>query len=178
MIWRGEEHQTVFILGAGATRGAIGHVLLNQKRLKPPLNGDFFKVAKTYVSAHKPTSDIRGRYTRLRAALKDEFKLKGDPMMEEAFSLLYVSKDFPGVFGTGRGRRPRRGTRREIADFLRLTFGMLSALDEQRDRPTLYDEMAKSVGPRDTIITLNYDTTLDSALVRAGWDPRAGYGLM
>jgi hypothetical protein len=178
MIWRGEDRPTVFILGAGATRGAIGHVLLNQKRLKPPLNGDFFKVAKTYATAHKPTSDIHGRYAKLRAALKADFKLKGEPMMEEAFSLLYVSKDFPGVFGTGRGRRPKRGTRREIADFLKLTFGMLSALDDQHARHTLYDDMANSVGPGDTIITLNYDTTLDSALVRAGWDPRAGYGLM
>ena len=147
MIWRGEDRPTVFILGAGATRGAIRHVLVNRKRLKPPLNGDFFRVAKTYVSAHNPTSDIHARYRKLRAALKTEFKLKGDPMMEEAFSLLYVSKDFPGVFGTGRGRRPKRGTRREIADFLRITFGMLSALDQRHlNGDTLYDAMARSLG--------------------------------
>ncbi len=178
MIWKGQDHPTVFILGAGATRGAIGHVVLNRKRLKPPLNGDFFRVAKTFVSAHSPTSQIKNRYTQLLAALKAEFKLTGDPKMEEAFSLLYVSKDFPGVFGTGRGRRPRHGTRKEIGDFLRITFGVLGALDEQSARDTLYDSMAKSVGANDTIITLNYDTTLDSALVRAGWDPKVGYGLM
>jgi hypothetical protein len=98
--------------------------------------------------------------------------------MEEAFSLLYVSKDFPGVFGTGKGRKPKPGTRKEIADFLTITFGMLASLDGTKPRVALYDDLAASLGPRDTIITLNYDTTLDSSLVRAGWDPRVGYGLM
>lgn len=178
MIWRGEDRRTVFILGAGATRGALGHVLVNHKRLKPPLNGDFFRVAKTFVNAHAATTGLQGRYTKLRVALKDEFKLKGDPQMEEAFSLLYVSKDFPGVFGSAKGRKPKPGTRREIADFLTITFGILTALDGTRPRFALYDDLAASLGPSDTIITLNYDTTLDSALVRVGWDPRSGYGLM
>ena len=178
MIWKGQDRRTVFVLGAGATRGALGHVMVNRKRLKPPLNGDFFRVAKTFVNAHAESSGLRGRYTRLLAALKDEFKLKGDPQMEEAFSLLYVSKDFPGVFGSGRGRRPKPGTRREISDFLTITFGMLAALDGTKARVALYDQLAESLGPRDAIITLNYDTTLDSALVRAGWNPRAGYGLL
>ncbi len=178
MIWKGDDCRTVFILGAGATRGALGHVVVNRKRLKPPLNGDFFSVAKTFVNAHAESSGLRARYTKLRAALKDEFKLKGDPQMEEAFSLLYVSKDFPGVFGTGRGRKPKTGTRREISDFLTITFRMLAALDGTKSRVALYDHLAESLGPRDTIITLNYDTTLDSALVRSGWDPRVGYGLM
>jgi hypothetical protein len=178
MIWAGHDRRTVFILGAGATRGALGHVTINRKRIKPPLNGDFFRVAKTFVSAHAESSGLRGRYTKLRKALKDEFKLKGDPQMEEAFSLLYVSKDFPGVFGSGRGRRPQPGTRKEISDFLTITFGMLAALDGTKSRVALYDQLAGSLGSRDAVITLNYDTTLDSALVRAGWDPRAGYGLL
>ena len=88
MIWKGQDRRTVFIFGAGATRGALGHVMINRKRLKPPLNGDFFRVAKTFVNAHAESSGLRGRYTKLLAALKDEFKLKGDPQMEEAFSLL------------------------------------------------------------------------------------------
>lgn len=178
MIWKGEDRRTVFVLGAGATRGALGHVLVNRKRLKPPLNGDFFRVARTFVNAHAERSGLRGRYARLRSALKDEFKLKGEPPMEEAFSLLYVSKDFPGVFGTGKGRKPKPGTRKEIADFLTLTFGVLAALDGTKSRVTLYDDLAATLGPRDTVITLNYDTTLDSSLFRAGWDPRVGYGLM
>jgi hypothetical protein len=178
VIWKGEDRRTVFVLGAGATRGAIGHVVINRKLLKPPLNGDFFRVAKTFVNAHAESSGLRGRYTNLRTALKDEFKLKGDPQMEEAFSLLYVSKDFPGVFGSRKGRRPKPGTRREIADFLTITFGLLAALDRTSTRLNLYDHLAESLGAQDTILTLNYDTTLDSALVRAGWDPRVGYGLM
>jgi hypothetical protein len=98
--------------------------------------------------------------------------------MEEAFSLLYVSKDFPGIYGKRRGRRPRTGSRREISDFLRITFGMLAALDKETVENNLYDNLAAAIGPEDTIITLNYDTTLDSALVRVGWNPVRGYGLM
>src|SRR5205814_876324 len=35
----------------------------------------------------------------------------------------------------------------------------------------------KRLGPDDAIISLNYDTLLDAALVRAGWDPKKGYGI-
>jgi hypothetical protein len=45
-------YKTVFFLGAGASRGAVDHVLLDQKRIKPPLNNDFFKIAATFARAH------------------------------------------------------------------------------------------------------------------------------
>lgn len=43
----------MFLLGAAASRGAVPHVLVEstQKRLKAPLNCDFFDVAKTLVRA-------------------------------------------------------------------------------------------------------------------------------
>ncbi len=49
MVIDGKNYKTTFILGAGATRGAIQHVLVNRKRIMPPLNADFFKVAQTYA---------------------------------------------------------------------------------------------------------------------------------
>src|SRR5262249_52891604 len=42
----------------------------------------------------------------------------------------------------------------------------------------LYRDLVSCLEPEDTIITLNYDTLLDSALVSSGWDPAKGYGLM
>ena len=97
--------------------------------------------------------------------------------MEEAFSLLYVSKDFPEIY-VRRGRHRVAGVRKEIEDFLRLTFGILSAIELKVGQDNLYNRLAERLEPGDTILTLNYDTLLDSALVSAGWSPAKGYGLM
>ncbi len=169
--------RTVFLLGAGATRGAVRHVLLNGKRLKPPLNGDFFKVADTFARAHGGASAESKRLKRLRKAFKEDLPVRGVPTMEEAFSLLYIAKDFPEIYKGSRGRKPTPGERQEIEDFLRLVFGILISLDSTAHTNTGYDRLATKLGADDVIITLNYDTLLDSALRRRGWDPRAGYGL-
>jgi hypothetical protein len=50
-------------------------------------------------------------------------------------------------------------------------------LDRKTDGPTGYDRLASRLASSDTIITLNYDTMLDSALHRNGWDPANGYAL-
>jgi hypothetical protein len=97
--------------------------------------------------------------------------------MEEAFSLLYVSKDFPEIY-VRRGRPREAGTRREIEDFLRLTFGILSAIETGVSHQNLYSQLVSHLQPQDTLLTLNYDTLLDSALIEAGWDPAKGYGLL
>ncbi len=97
--------------------------------------------------------------------------------METAFSLLYTAKDFPEIYASRPGPKPDAGERRELEDFLSLLFGILFVLDHSCDRTTGFDRLTEVLGPSDTFITLNYDTTLDSALVRRGWDPRSGYGL-
>ncbi len=179
MIWKGKDRKTVFILGAGATRGALSHVVVNRKRLRPPLNRDFFSVVETFVRANPDKDGFRTRYERIRQAFQDEFPTRGRwPIgMEEAFSLLYVSKDFPEIYGTGQGRRRQAGSRIEIEDFLRLTFAILATIEANSKSKTLYDGLVSKLGPEDCLITLNYDTLLDSALVRSGWDPNMGYGL-
>lgn len=178
MIWQGTDRRTVFILGAGATRGALLHVLINGKRIQAPLNGDFFKVAERFVTATQGDG-FRTRYQRIRNVFKHEFPTRGRwPItMEEAFSLLYVSKDFPEIYGSRRGRRRRAGSRKEIEDFLRLTFGILTAIESKASAKTLYDRLVCRLGPNDALVTVNYDTLLDYALVRAGWNPAVGYGL-
>ncbi len=166
--------KTAIILGAGATRGAIGHVLLKRKRLKAPLNFDFFKVAETYARAKGPAATARLK--RLRHVFKTELPLGRDLTLEQAFSLLYVAKDFPEVFRTRPGKKPAAGHSGDIYDFLDLLFGVLYELDHQTEE-TGYDELVGALESGDSILTLNYDTCLDSALHRAGWNPKTGYKL-
>ncbi len=179
MIWKGRDRKTFFILGAGATRGAFTHALLNRKRIRAPLNSDFFKVVETFVRAQKNHGGFRARYERIRKVFKDEFPTRGRwPIgMEEAFSLLYVSKDFPEIYRAPQGRHRQAGSRREIEDFLRLTFAILTVIESKVATDTLYDRLVANVGPQDCIMTLNYDTMLDSALVRSGWNPARGYDI-
>ena len=178
MIWNKTSRKTVFILGAGATRGAFSHVVLNRRRIRAPLNWDFFKIAKTFAAAQR-NGGFQERYDRIRKVFREEFPTRGRwPIpMEEAFSLLYVSKDFPEIYVT-RGRRRQAGTRKEIEDFLRLTYGILSTIESKAPEQNLYSQLIAQLEPQDTLITLNYDTLVDSALVDAGWDPQAGYGLI
>lgn len=69
------------------------------------------------------------------------------------------------------------GDSQEIEDFLRLTSDILTLIDRDCDSRTEYDALAAALHPGDVLISLNYDTMLDSALVRRGWDPRHGYGI-
>jgi hypothetical protein len=167
----------VFLLGAGATRGAISHVVVNKKRVKAPLNSDFFKVAETYARAMGNDSQGYRRLSRLRKVFTDEIPIRGYPTMEEAFSLLFIAKDFPEIYKVGPGKRPLPGTRKEIEDFLYLTFEILALLDLENERTTGYDRLATVLRADDTVVSLNYDTLLDSALVRRGWNPKVGYRL-
>lgn len=180
MIWNGVRRKTTFILGAGATRGAFRHVRVNGKMIRAPLNWDFFNVVRAFVEAQGRHSGFAQRYRRVRKVFRDEFPRRGrwSIGMEEAFSLLYVSKDFPEIYVPRRGRHRHAGTRREIEDFLRLTFGILSAIEEKVPPQNLYRRLVSHLTPGDTILTLNCDTLLDSALVDAGWHPEKGYGLI
>lgn len=177
MIIRGKSKRTVFLLGAGATRGAVPHVLVRGKRVRPPLNSDFFDVAETLARARGEGSATARRLLRIKKIFKTELPAKWPPPMETAFSLLYTAKDFPEIYASGPGRKPTAGERRELNDFLTLLFDILFVLDKQSPDANGYDRLASVLESNDTLITLNYDTVLDSALVRRGWDPKTGYGL-
>src|SRR5207249_13322 len=101
---------------------------------------------------------FRARYRRIREVFREEFPTRGRwPLpMEEAFSLLFVSKDFPEIY-VRRGRRRQAGTRKEIEDFLRLTFGILSAIEVEVNPDNLYAKLASKLETGDKVLTLNYD---------------------
>lgn len=173
----GKSIPAVFILGAGATRGSIPHVLVNRKRIKPPLNFDFFKVAEAFARAKGPGSATAKRLARIKTIFQTDLPASWPPPMETAFSLLYTAKDFPEIYTSRPGPKPYPGERQELDDFLSLLFDILNAVDRETKGETGYDRLAGALEDGDTIITLNYDTMVDSALVRRGWDPRNGYAL-
>ena len=178
MFLNGQNKRTVLILGSGATRGALPHVVFNRKLIKPPLNSDFFKIAQTYARACGASSAEAKRVKRLDRVFREYLPIRKDSLtMESAFSLLFMAKDFPEIYSAPRGRRRTPGDRQEIEDFMLLTFDILTLLDRKHNTDTEYDKLAAALRPDDCVITLNYDTLLDSALVRRGWDPRQGYGI-
>ena len=174
MIVNNKSRRTVLLLGAGASRGAVKHIVVNKKRIRPPLNADFFAVAETLARASGPNTATSNRLRRLKKLFKTDLPAKWPPPMETAFSLLYTAKDFPEIYASRPGRKPSAGERQELNDFLALLFDMLTVLDKKSDSNG-YDRMVSVLEAEDTIITLNYDTLLDSALVRHGWDPQIGY---
>jgi len=142
------------------------------------LNSDFFGVAETYALACGAASAEAKRVERLKRVFREYLPVKRDSLtMEVAFSLLFMAKDFPQIYSGTRGRRRAPGDSQEIEDFLCLTFDILTLLDRADRADTLYDTLAAVLRPHDAVVTLNYDTLFDSALVRKGWDPRRGYGV-
>lgn len=169
--------RTVLILGAGATRGAIGDVLVKRKHVRAPLNADFFIVAEKLAEAEGENSYVAARLRRVKRALREDLLTPWPPPMETAFSLLYTMKDFPEIYANRRGKKPAPGERHELEDFLVLLTRILAAVDRTVPEGNGYDRLASVLNESDTVITLNYDTALDSALVRRGWDPRTGYAI-
>lgn len=98
--------------------------------------------------------------------------------MEAIFSMLYASKDFPDVYRKKPGRRPKSFI--EIDDFLVLTMRIFHEVKKHATKSNshnLYKKLAHFLENNDAIISLNYDTLIDTALMDYGWDAKKGYGL-
>lgn len=170
---------TTVLMGAGATRGALRGFNQAGSRIVAPLNGDFLSVIKRFVKAQDNKS-LSDSLTRLTDFLINNIGLPksgNDPTMEDIFSYIYASKDFPSVYARDRGRKPK--SLREINDFLTLSSRLFAAVETsaaQTDSTNHYRTLVRSLEKNDTLITLNYETVLDCALAQAGWDSRTGYG--
>jgi hypothetical protein len=98
--------------------------------------------------------------------------------MEEVFNILFISKDLPEIFRRS-GPRRQPGFRREIQDFLRVLVGLLRFVQQNPSYPEKIDHhlaLARSLTDGDTVLSLNYDTFADYALLQTGWNPSIGYG--
>ena len=170
--------KTVVLLGAGATRGALKGFHMGGTTVIVPINADFLPVAQRFASA-KGKKSLRDKVVRLKNFIYNELgeRKSRTPPMEEIFSILYSSKDFMEIYKKKKGRKA--AYLREIQDF----FGLLGAIFRevetyayQQQKTNFYKNLAKLVEDGDTIISLNYDTLMDKALVEQGWNPKRGYG--
>lgn len=171
--------RTTFILGSGATRGAIKGFNYGGCRVRPPTNNDFLTVVASFVSASK-NKDLKERLHRLFNFIYEEigFAKKYKPSMEDIFSMIYSSKDFPQVYKKERGRPAKNFI--QIDDFIYLLTRIFNEIEkyvEERGGNNLYKKLVPLLENEDTVITLNYDTLLDSALINYGWDAITKYGL-
>jgi len=178
MILKGRNQKTLLILGAGATRGALSGTF--SPRISPPLNADFFEILGKFVQTPEGKRHVKA-YNRLTAFLNTEIGRKGieKPTMEEVFNVLFISKDLTEIFRKGRGRNRTKGFRQEVRDFLSLlvrVFHFVQGQSNHRDGLEHHKRVTESLRPGDVIMTLNYDTLMDNALVEAGWNPQKGYG--
>ncbi len=164
-------------MGAGATRGAFHGTF--SPRISPPLNTDYFNILSKFVKTSDGKKDINA-YKRLVAFIEDEVGTKGIeyPTMEQVFNVLFISKDLPQIFHKGRGRKRGVGFRQEVRDFLTLLVKVFRFIQEHgkpRDNLKHYELLTKILRSDDVVVSLNYDTMIDNALVNAGWNPQRGY---
>ncbi len=178
MFLKSRDRKTLIILGAGATRGALSATF--SPRISPPLNRDYFNVLANFVKTTEG-SKYRKAYERLREFIEQEVGSKGmtAPTMEQVFNILFISKDLPEIFHKGRGRRRTSGFRQEVRDFLSLlirVFRYVQSYSNHRDNLQHHRLLVAALRPGDVIMTLNYDTLMDNALIEAGWNVKKGYG--
>ncbi|MFA5388317.1 MAG: SIR2 family protein [Candidatus Omnitrophota bacterium] len=178
MIFKGKKYKIAMLLGAGATRGALRGV--SRPVIRAPLNKDFFEVAKRFISCPEGRR-YKNCFIRVSKFISDQMMPfnKRHPTMEEVFSTLFMSKDLPVIFKTGRGRIRKEGFRPEIRDFLVLLIAIFRFLQmnlKHKDNIDHYARLVAKLEEGDSIITLNYDTLVDNALLGVGWRPENGYG--
>jgi hypothetical protein len=176
--------KTVFILGAGATRGCSFVQELKQNgRCLPPLDGDFFsQLQRVSNTTH------RRRIDELIEGLAQWFGHSYGLGMEQVFCHLehaermakHLKKDHGSDFAALTALK--QNLKQSIAVILGesltpMTEGGKGSYDllecEWHDR--LIDKLAEC---RDSFITFNYDCTLDDSLRRKGagkWNPHYGY---
>lgn len=173
----------LFILGAGATRGA-SFVDPTVDPCIPPLDGDFFtQLQRVRNPKHR---DL------ISSVMKDVVQVFGinfDVTMETVFSTLEHTIRMLGT--TGDNRDFKRKDLSEMRDRLEQAIAVvledsLAEKDAQghsslRMRScTFHDAFVDSIlQPGDDVISFNYDCLLDDSLRRLGddkWNARYGYG--
>lgn len=174
---------TVFVLGAGSTRGC-SFVDPTVNPCLPPLDGDFFtQLQRVANSKHEPLArtviehvvDLFGH--NFHATLETVYTT-----LEHTIRMLSVTGDNRAYKRVDLSQR-REQLKQAIAVLLEESLTEKGLGGSSRLSPRLCDyhvHLVRNVlQPRDVLISFNYDCVIDYALKEAGsgkWNPRYGYG--
>ena len=159
--------KTLFVLGAGASRGAS--FVTDQTKVLPPLDMDFFQQLSRMPSS--AASD------RLLQFVRREYGHELGLSMEQFFSEADYTNRFHEELNVDRGPSVRRYNRALDAFLEVLPKMLISTTSEACEYHRI---IAESLHAQDCIVSFNYDCLVDSALrdyANVRWDPdKSGYG--
>lgn len=178
--------KTVFILGAGATRGcSFVNDMKGKGRCLPPLDGDFFTQLQRVSS--KVHSD---RITRLIEGLAKWFGTNYKLSMEQVFCHFEHAQKMAHHLGKDDDKiyREINKLKEDLEQAIAIILG--ESLTETKSggkgsyqlRTCDWHDtvVAKLADKGDAFLNFNYDCVLDDSLKRKGadkWNPHYGYGL-
>jgi len=161
--------KTVVVLGAGATRGAS---FAQESQFPPFLDDDFFELAQ------KVTGEERRVARRLLERVYQDFGTAAEVGMEEFFTHVEFCAQVHQQLNVGRGRK--RGVYLKAAKDFKQVLRLMLKRSCERQQCSYHQELAGLLRPGDTIISFNYDTVIDRALVQVGgrrWRHPERYGV-
>jgi len=176
--------KTVFILGAGATRGCFFVPVMKDKgHCLPPLDTDFFtQLQRVSSQAHSV------RIARLIEGLVEWFGPNYSLGMEQVFCHLEHAERMAKHLKKEDGQAYQRvvDLKKDLIQSIAIILG--ESLTEVRDggegshkckECALHDQLVETASDRgDVFISFNYDCVLDDSLRRKGggkWNPHYGY---
>jgi hypothetical protein len=172
----------LFVLGAGATRGA-SFVKAATNPCLPPLDADFYaQLQRIRSPKHRAT---------VRDVLKNTVELFGVNFrvtMETVFTTLEHTARMVETTGESRDFKHEELLKQRDTLMQAIAATLEESLCHDRDEGNRYEgrecqhhnKLVRMMRPKDAIITFNYDCLIDETLRRHGqnkWNPRYGYGL-
>jgi hypothetical protein len=158
--------ETVIVLGAGATRGAM--FVQEERPPCPPMDADFFQQLQ-FAGGEECVK-------RLTEFIMREHGTTYGISMEEFFSQAEYTGRFHQLIGI-----PGRPTTRyatALRDFYR-AWPRVCAITIKDRTCGYHQNLVNNLASGDTIISFNYDCLIDKALKELGgnsWKPKRGYG--
>jgi hypothetical protein len=165
------KHPTVFLFGAGATRGGLG-----RNKVPPPLDADFFTIARqvdghgTGIIAKRVLREVWELYSRISGVGLEEFYRDIE------------TREKIGAFAKAQ-HKPKdwRRRRRDLDELIRRTIVQTTCDTSRSPHAPLssdhHKKLLKRLRPGDSVVTFNYDTVIEESFHDTKlWSPVGGYG--
>lgn len=162
---------TVVVLGAGATRGA--YFVPRPSHVLPPLDADFFTQAQR-LRAGEPTELMQELIHYAVRIFGKNFKLTMEGYLTQIEHLSNVYADYKR-----QGRPPDNPYNDMRKNFLQVLACVLHEATGTQPKCRYHRQLIARLDTRDTILSFNYDCTIDYNLKSYGsgkWNPATGYG--